>query len=370
MKHFHILFLVLLVGCAAPTTKQVKINPVLAEIEAKKQRELVLQETVVANKRLSNISYRILTGAVSLCSKNKHKRLGLHLWNMYSWKNEWKDTAVGIFGVSNVVQVSFAVPGSPAAKAGFREGDVLTSIGSWPLPVGEEGIKKVNDKLRELLKENTESLTISIIRDGKQHTLSVDTVDSCDYPVLLDPDDAVNAFADGEKLHIARGMMRFIRDDNELALVLAHELAHNTMGHIDAKQQNAMVGAAGGFLVDILFAALGANTQGKFADMGAKAGGNAYSVEFEQEADYVGMYAMALSNFKLEEAPNFWRRMATQSPGSIKFKSTHPTTPERFIALEATVKEIRAKQSAGQPLKPDMKEPAKEPPQDGTNKSK
>ena len=69
MKHFHILFLILLVGCAAPTTKQVKINPVLAEIEAKKQRELVLQETVVANKRLSKISYRILTGAVSLCPK-------------------------------------------------------------------------------------------------------------------------------------------------------------------------------------------------------------------------------------------------------------------------------------------------------------
>ena len=369
MKHFHILFLILLAGCVAPTTKQVEINPVLAEIETKKQRELVLQEMVVANKRLSKISYRVLTGAVSLCSKKKHKRLGLNLWNMYSWKNEWKDTAVGIFGVSKVVQVSFTVPGSPAAKAGFREGDILTSIGDWPLPVGEEGIKKVSDKLRELLKEKTESLTIGIIRDGKQHTLSVDAVDSCDYPVLLDPDDAVNAFADGKKLHVTRGMMRFIRDDNELALVLSHELAHNTMGHIDAKQQNAMAGAAGGFIVDILFAALGANTQGKFADMGAQAGGNAFSVEFEQEADYVGMYAMALSNFKLEDAPNFWRRMATQSPESIKFKSTHPTTPERFLALEATVKEILAKQSSGQPLQPDMKETTKEQPTKGTNKS-
>ncbi|MCH8237768.1 MAG: M48 family metalloprotease [Proteobacteria bacterium] len=370
MKKISILFLILLVGCAAPTTKQVKINPVLAEIEAKKQRELVLREMVVANKRLSEISYRVLTGAVTLCPKKKHKRLGLHLWNMYSWKNEWRDTAVGIFEVSNVVQVSFAVPDSPAAKAGFREGDVLTSIGDWPLPVGEKGIEKVSDKLRELLKEKTESLSIGIIRDEKQHTLSVDAVDSCDYPVLLDPDDAVNAFADGEKLHITRGMMRFIRDDNELALVLSHELAHNTMGHIDAKKQNAMAGAVGGFLIDILFAGLGANTGGKFADIGAQAGANAYSVEFEQEADYVGMYAMALSNFKLEEAPNFWRRMATQSPESIKFKSTHPTTPERFLALEATVKEIRAKQVSGQPLQPDMKEPAKKQPPEGTNKSK
>ncbi len=369
MKHFHILFLILLVGCAAPTTKQVKINPVLAEIEAKKQREIVLREQVVSNQRLSKISYRVLTGAVSLCPEKKHKRLGLHLWNKYSWKKEWKDTAVDIFGVSNVVQVSFAVPGSPAAKAGFREGDVLTSIGDWPIPLGKKAIEKTSEKLRELLKGQTDSISISIFRDEEQRTIPVGTVDSCDYPVLLDPDDAVNAFADGEKLHVTRGMMRFIRDDNELALVLSHELAHNTMGHIDAKQQNAMAGAAGGFLVDILFAALGANTQGKFADIGAQAGARAYSVAFEQEADYVGMYAMALSNFKLEDAPNFWRRMATQSPESIKFKSTHPTTPERFIALEAAVKEIRAKQSAGQPLEPDMKEPGKEPPREGTNKS-
>jgi hypothetical protein len=353
----------------APTTKQVTINPVLAEIEAKKQRELVLQETFVANKRLSKISYRVLTGAISLCSEKKHKQLGLNLWNMYSWKNEWKDTAVDIFGVSNVVQVSFAVRDSPAAKAGFQKGDVLTSIGDWPLPVGKEGIKEVSRKLRELLKEKTAPLAIGIIRDGKQQTLSVEAVDSCDYPVLLDPDDAVNAFADGEKLYVTRGMMRFIKTDNELALVLSHELAHNTMGHIDAKKQNAMAGAAGGFLVDILFAALGANTQGAFADMGAKAGGNAYSVAFEQEADYVGMYALALSNFKLEGAPNFWRRMATQSPGNIKFKVTHPTTPERFIALEATVKEIQAKQASGQPLQPDMKEAAKEQPQKETDKN-
>ena len=171
------------------------------------------------------------------------------------------------------MQVSFAVPGSPAAKAGFREGDVLTSIGSWPLPVGEEGIKKVNDKLRELLKENTESLTISIIRDGKQHTLSVDTVDSCDYPVLLDPDDAVNAFADGEKLHITRGMMRFIRDDNELALVLAHELAHNTMGHIDAKQQNAI--GRGCRRIPCRYSVRGAGSKhpGKICRYGRKSGG-------------------------------------------------------------------------------------------------
>jgi beta-barrel assembly-enhancing protease len=36
-------------------------------------------------------------------------------------------------------------------------------------------------------------------------------------------------------------------------------------------------------------------------------------------------------------------------------KSSHPTTPERFIAIETTVEEIRQKIGSGQPLKPELK---------------
>ena len=41
------------------------------------------------------------------------------------------------------------------------------------------------------------------------------------------------AFADGTKVFLTRGMMRFAQSDEELALVVAHETAHNIMGHID-----------------------------------------------------------------------------------------------------------------------------------------
>ena len=51
----------------------------------------------------------------------------------------------------------------------------------------------------------------------------------CDYPVLLGDDDALNAYADGNNIIITRGMMRFLESDRELALVIGHELAHNSM---------------------------------------------------------------------------------------------------------------------------------------------
>ena len=55
-------------------------------------------------------------------------------------------------------------------------------------------------------------------------------------------------------------------------------------------------------------------------------------------------------------APNFWRRMAVIHPASIKtnHSSTHPSAPERFVALESAVGEIHAKLNAGRPLVPEV----------------
>lgn len=49
--------------------------------------------------------------------------------------------------------------------------------------------------------------------------------------------------------------------------------------------------------------------------------------------------------------------MATLSPNAIKSShlASHPATPERFVALEETVKEIKAKKAAGKPLVPNLK---------------
>ena len=65
---------------------------------------------------------------------------------------------------------------------------------------------------------------------------------------------------------------------------------------------------------------------------------------------------MARAGYDIGLAPNFWRRMAVIHPGSIQtnHSSTHPSAPERFVALESAVGEIRAKLAAGQPLAPEI----------------
>ena len=161
----------------------------------------------------------------------------------------------------------------------------------------------------------------------------------------------VNAFADGSNIFITQGMMDFAKSDDELALVVSHELAHNTMRHIDAKKTNAL----GGFVLDMLIGVFtGVNTQGMFA----KSFAQAYSKEFESEADYVGLYMCELSGYDISDAAYFWRRMGVKHPGTIaqNHGASHPSPPERFVSIESTIKEIEQKKLANEILTPNINE--------------
>ncbi len=347
----------LLAGCAAPKTKPADVNSVLAEIEASKQLELAVRENVESNQRLGDVSYRVLSGAVSLCGEKTRSSMGFRYWNKFSFNPLWRSSAVKLFKLNKVIQVSSVIPDSPADKSGLKSGDILLSIDGWPLPVGKKALKAVDIKIAEIGKGHKDTIAVNLLRNGEEKSVLIKPARACDYPVSIDKSESVNAFADGKSIFVSSGMMDFARDDAELALVVSHELSHDLMGHIEAKKQNAVAGAAGGLVIDVLLAAIGVNTQGDFSRKGGEIGGSAYSVEFEQEADYVGMYAFALAGYKIDQAPYFWRRMAVHSPASIKFSSSHPTTPDRFVALEATVREINKKIAANIPLKPEMKKP-------------
>jgi hypothetical protein len=60
--------------------------------------------------------------------------------------------------------------------------------------------------------------------------------------------------------------------------------------------------------------------------------------------------------------------MGQESPGSIKYASTHPTSAERFIRLDKTVTEIQAKVASGAPLLPEAKAPGTQVPDSSKSK--
>lgn len=179
---------------------------------------------------------------------------------------------------------------------------------------------------------------------------------NCRYKVVLDPDEkGLNAHADGQNVVIYPAMIDFAKNDTHLAFVISHEFAHNIMGHIAAQQKNTSLGGLLGTALDIAANSQGINTQGKLGQLGAQQAMLRYSPDFENEADYVGLYILARAGYPIEQAPEFWRIMSLAEPRSIYVTNTHPNNPTRTIAMEKTVAEIRAKQQAGQALLPNIR---------------
>lgn len=342
-----------LTSCAAPVTRTPEVSDVQAEIEAKKQRELVVKTRYEEKIRLNDIAYRVLRNGQDLCGEETSYRTGLHFWNIDK-ESKWAEAFRSVFNLSDLVKVAVTSKDSPAQHADIRQGDILISVNDWPVPVGEDALEQVKEKMKEL-RSSDNPVTIKLQRGDQSLVKTLAPEKVCDYSVVLIDDQSINAYADGKNIIITRGMLNFTKTDEELALVLSHELAHNSMGHVKSKTQNAVVGGLIGLIVDVAAAYGGVNTQGTFTDIGMRAGAAVYSVDFEREADYVGIYFMAHSGYSIKEAPNFWRRMAIEHPNSIQIRTTHPTSPERFVALEKSIEEVNLKQQQQLALLPELK---------------
>lgn len=181
------------------------------------------------------------------------------------------------------------------------------------------------------------------------------TPDSCAFTLQLEGSKGVNAYADGKSVTVTAPMMVFANNDTHLAFVLAHELAHNIMEHPEGQSQNVLLGSILGTVADVAVGASGTSTGGVFGKVGGNVALLSYSPSFEQEADYIGLYILARAGYPIEQAPNFWRAMSQYEPEGIYARGTHPTNAERFVAMNKTIAEIRAKQRTRQPLLPNIR---------------
>ena len=341
----------LLTACAAPTTQRIQVSNDAQAIEVERQMDIAFEDRLRDMQRVRNIYAKLAVNATDICVKNVRPMLGVFAATVDDFK-EFAPSARRLLNLDSTLKVIDLTPGMPAEQAGLKKGDVIKLINGRISPTGQDAQKELAALLEEELKKSPDSITVMIERADVGQQITVKPIQACGYRPQLVSGDAVNAYATGEILAVTTGMMRFVRDDTELTLVIAHELAHNAMSHIDAKKQNAAVGAVGDILLAIL--TRGAYRQSSFSQAGA----GAYSQDFEAEADYVGLYVMARTGVAIDDAPRFWRRMGAANPSAIGNKShtaSHPSTAERMLALEKAVVEIKEKQSKGLPLVPEKK---------------
>jgi predicted Zn-dependent protease len=167
----------------------------------------------------------------------------------------------------------------------------------------------------------------------------------------------VNAFClPGGKVAVYTGILPIAANDNGLAAIMGHEIAHAIARHGAermAQQRLMQLGtlAAGVAVSDM-------DPQKQRAIMGALGIGGQFGImlpfsrSHESEADYMGLVYAAKACFDPREAPKLWVRMARASSGApAEFMSTHPSNQTRIKQLEKWMPEalqIRSESCPGQ----------------------
>lgn len=331
----------------APTTQMPQITDQAAAEEAQKQREFAIRERVRMEQRLQPVAWRIRLENAELCGDAARGGSGMQTMAQEDGQPEFRPVLASLYGIQEQATILQTIPGGPADGAGLKPGDVLVALNGEAVPKGKDGNKFLSDKIGVA----AGPVALTVRRDGAERPVHLHPARICAYPVTLQTDERVNAFADGRAIHVTTGLVRFVASDDELALIVGHELAHNTMDHIGKQRGNRI---AGRFVGAVLDAFLGGT--GVFTQIGEEAAGGAYSQDFEAEADYVGVYYAARAGYDVKGAADLWRRMATANPAAIHLAgSTHPSTAKRFLAIEAAADEVAAKAAKGEALAPTMK---------------
>lgn len=349
MKNLFHIFLPLLVAvsCTTTSTQTYNLDRAAVEREAKIQKEIAFKQQLKYNKRLFDVGYPILKNNADLCGDDVHYRMGAGWSSIEQYSNEWKEAAASVLGLDSNLRFVSVNESSPAGKAGLKNRDIIISINGLEPGDSKRDHNRFTRDYRKLQKDNNfAEITVQRGEEVINFDFELDRV--CNYPISLGESDAVNAYANGTNIVIEKGMMRFVEDDVELGLVIAHELGHNAMKHMDKKMSNYAVGS----ILDIAAAAYGVNTGGLFGETGAMV----FSQEFENEADYVGLYYMYRAGMDITDAGDFWRRMAAEHPGAIRTNhaASHPATPERFLKIDLAIEEIKEKIELGELVIPNF----------------
>lgn len=176
-----------------------------------------------------------------------------------------------------------------------------------------------------------------------------------DWEFVVFDNNQINAFAmAGGKVGVYSGLFKIARTDDELASVIAHEIAHVTAKHVHEKLSQALavgtVGVVGAIGMGVAGTpALTALALEQAYGLGTGVGALAFDRKKEMEADYIGLMYMARAGYDPQAAIAVMERLEAESandPLPPAFLSTHPSHPERIVALMDAIPKANQERAA------------------------
>ena len=168
-----------------------------------------------------------------------------------------------------------------------------------------------------------------------------------DY-ILVDNKKVKNAWCmPGGKIAVYTGILSVTKNDDALATVMGHEIAHAVAKHSIERQSQALTINLGTQVADVFLGGaisrtrntIGQNTGLDILQLGIM---NPFGRKQETEADYLGLIFASLAGYDIRESYKLWERMSEANKGKEppQFMSTHPSSKNRITNLKKWVSEV------------------------------
>lgn len=264
--------------------------------------EQMLRQYQALNRRLEAVAYRLQAANADLCPKTVPSP-GYTVHTVFDYPEMLRDVARDLLSVSEEVSIRTVSPGSPAAKAGFKPSDRIIRINGSYLPGGRTAATFYDAASKNVFRQT--SVKMEVERGGEVIDINLSPENLCDYPVRPYFSEKINAHTDGHEVWVTSELIRSTSRDIDLALVVAHEMAHAIADHVSRGQ----------------------------------------SKELELEADHMGLIMLARAGYDIARVSGNWERVPyPHRRENANIDLTHPSAQERLEnarQTEALINEAR-----------------------------
>ena len=204
--------------------------------------------------------------------------------------------------------------------------------------------KKKLDEIKEIgtnIEEAVSSYFVSINKKDPTYNFKWEYI-------LIDNDKIKNAWCmPGGKIAIYTGILKVTKNEDGLAAVMGHEIAHAVAKHSIERASRSLLLNVGTTAADIFSGgaisrtsrATGVDVAGMLRTFGID---NPFGRKQETEADYLGLIFSSLAGYDIRESAKIWERMQKENKGQEipEWMSTHPSSSKRIQSLRNWIPEI------------------------------
>ncbi|CAN5616940.1 hypothetical protein BH10PSE14_BH10PSE14_31690 [soil metagenome] len=212
--------------------------PAAAIVDARRDDDQPAALDLARERRVARVGYRLASAAAALCDQPE-PMTGMVLHDIASYAAADRAAVSRAYQLGRGFGVRLVVPDSAAARAGIRDGDEIVSLNGVdmetfaPALIGRDGsparIERFAAIMRDSLATGPASLTLR--RGGATVSVVLAADRGCSARFVVNTGNERNAWSDGTGVAVTGKLVDFLRNDDELAYILAHEMAHNILHH-------------------------------------------------------------------------------------------------------------------------------------------